>query len=101
MGNLDRNGYGLSILQDDESMCYICGNRSGKLDRHEVYGASNRKKSKALGLWVVLCHEPCHRLAHGDRYYMDLLHQRGQIAAMETYRWTKDDFRKEIGRNYL
>lgn len=101
MGNLDRNGYGLSLLQDDESRCYLCGNRAGKLDRHEIYGASNRKKSKELGFWVTLCHEPCHRLAHGDRAVMDLLHFRGQIAAMNTYGWSKEDFRNVIGRNYL
>lgn len=102
MGNLDRNGYGLSILQDDESRCYLCGNRAGKLDRHEIYGASNRKKSKELGFWVMLCHYPCHMtLAHGDRDTMDMLHRRGQIAAMNTYNLTTDEFINLIGRNYL
>ena len=97
----DRNGYNPSILQDDQSRCYICGNRPEQLVRHEVFGASNRSKSKAWGLWVAICPEPCHRLAHGDRYYMTMLHKRGQMAAMATYRWTREDFINEIGRNYL
>ena len=102
MGNLDRNGYGVSIMQDDLSRCYLCGRSTGKLDRHEVYGASNRKKSKELGLWVMLCHHPCHmQMAHGNKHMMDMLHWRGQIAAMNTYGWSIEEFRYVIGRNYL
>ena len=98
----DHNGYNASILQDDTNCCYLCGRRSGKLDRHEIYGASNRKKSKALGLWVVLCHRPCHlELAHGDRDTMDLLHRRGQIAAMNHYMLDRKEFINLIGRSYI
>ena len=49
MSGLDRNGYAPSILQDDLSVCFRCGRSCEKLDRHEVYGAANRQKSKALG----------------------------------------------------
>lgn len=98
----DSNGYSKSIMQDDLSRCYLCGGSSVKLDRHEVFGASNRKKSKELGLWVLLCHRPCHlSFAHGNRETMDSLHRRGQIAAMNTYGWNIDKFRSVIGRNYL
>lgn len=97
-----RNGYNPSIVQADIEHCFLCGNSSGKLDRHEVWGGSNRQKSKALGLWVVLCHEPCHlSLAHGDRKTMDYLHQTGQRAAMEKLGLSTEEFIKLIGRNYL
>ena len=75
---LDRNGYAPSILQrgrrgicggeDAPGHCYCCGRREGRgflerLERHEPWGAANRQKSKALGLWVTLCRE-CHEETH-------------------------------------
>lgn len=91
-----------SILQDDTSRCYLCGREGGKLDRHEPLQGRNRQKSKQLGLWVALCHRPCHlEIAHGDPEVMLMLKQRAQIAAQTTYQWTKEDFIREIGRNYL
>ena len=54
---LDRNGYAPSILQQGER-CHMCGGHHiyDGLDRHEVFGGAYRKKSKELGLWVLLCH---------------------------------------------
>lgn len=97
-----RNGYSPSIVQADTERCFLCGNSNGKLDRHEIFGASNRQKSKRLGLWVVLCHEPCHlSLAHGYNSTMIALKQAGQTAAMQTYGWSTEEFIRQIGRNYL
>lgn len=97
----DRNGYSLSIMQDDTTRCYLCGNRAGKLDRHEPCQGRNRRISKAYGMWVALCHRPCHlEIAHGDKAVADMLKQRAQIAAMNTYGWTKEEFIKRFGRNY-
>lgn len=100
MGNLDRNGYAPSIMQTDQIRCFRCMTQTGKLDRHEVFGAANRQKSKRLGLWVVLCRS-CHSAAHDDRVVWTALKQGGQLAAMKTYHWSREDFIKEIGRNYL
>ena len=96
----DRNGYNPSILQEDTTRCFICGRSDDKLDRHEIYGASNRSRSKRLGLWVVLCRNH-HADAHGNKAVMIALKQAGQIAAKHAYGWTNDEFRKKIGRNYL
>lgn len=96
----DRNGYNESIMQTDHTRCFRCGATTGKLDRHEIYGASNRQKSKRLGLWVTLCRD-CHNDAHGYNSVMIALKQAGQVAAMQTYGWTTEEFIKEIGRNYL
>jgi hypothetical protein len=54
---LDRNGYAPSILQTEER-CFLCGRTDRKLDRHEPFGGPYRAKSKADGLWVLLCHYP-------------------------------------------
>ena len=98
----DKNGYAPSIMQTDLHKCFRCGRTTGKLDRHEIYGNANRQKSKRLGLWVILCHQDCHLDGvHAQRKIAEALKQAGQVAAMKTYGWTKEDFIREIGRNYL
>ncbi len=98
--DLDRNGYAESII-GEQDRCYLCGRRNGKLDRHEVFNASNRDKSKNLGLWVLLCSE-CHdRLHHRDAEVAWKLKQDMQLKAMEYYNWDIKDFRKEIGKSYI
>lgn len=98
----DKNGYAPSIMQTDLHKCFRCGRTTGKLDRHEIYGNANRQRSKRLGLWVVLCHQECHLDGvHAQRKIAEALKQAGQVAAMKTYGWTKEDFIREIGRNYL
>lgn len=102
MTGLDRNGYAPSILQDDLTECYRCGHSHEKLDRHEIYGAANRKKSKALGLWVMLCHDSCHlNGVHKDASENRRLKQKAQRIAMKHYGWTTEDFIREIGKNYI
>lgn len=99
---LDRNGYGKSIMQHDLTYCYKCGRRDQKLDRHEVFGASERAKSKAMGLWVVLCHDSCHlNGVHTDAVYREKLRAKAQAAAMREYGWSTERFIKEFGRNYI
>lgn len=101
---LDRNGYAPSIMQEDTSYCYACGKRAGKLDRHEPFGGAYRDKSKALGLWIRLCNQPCHEGstgAHGDASVNAEYRRAAQRAAMETYGWTVDDFIQQFGKNYL
>ena len=97
---LDRNGYAPSIVQDIEG-CYYCTTRCGKLDRHEIYHGAYRKKSKALGLWVLLCHD-CHMTLHHKDAALDaLLKRQGQRVAMRHYGWSEDEFRARFGKNYI
>lgn len=101
MAAISRSEYIPSILQADEC-CYICGRRDRKLDRHEVFGGAYRQKSKGYGLWVLLCHEDCHLGGvhkNPDKYRW--LKRKAQTAAMVTYGWSIDDFRREFGKNYL
>ena len=101
---LDRNGYSPSLMQDDPSCCYACGQRAGKLDRHELFGGPYRSKSKALGLWISLCHQPCHQGrtgAHGDASVNAAYRKAAQKAAMDAFGWSEADFIREFGKNYL
>ena len=102
---LDRNGYAPSIIQTQMDWCWQCGRRLPEcLERHEVFGAANRAKSKRLGLWVHLCNE-CHRTGkkavHSSCESALVLRQAAQKAAMEEYGWSMEDFIREIGKNYL
>ena len=101
---LDQNGYAPSIMQEDTSFCYCCGRRDLKLDRHEPFGGAYRDKSKALGLWIVLCHDDCHEGrngAHGDPTVNAEYRREAQRMAMETYGWSTADFIREFGKNQL
>lgn len=94
--------YNPSIMQGDLSRCYLCGRSDQKLDRHEVFGASRRDKSKRLGLWVMLCHDRCHlNGVHAHKDIREPLQAKGQRAAMEAYGWTDEDFFNEFHKMYL
>ena len=100
--NLDRNGYAPSIVQDDLTSCFRCGRTNTKLDRHEPFGGPLRKKSKNHGMWLMLCHEPCHlSIAHKDVSENRRLRKVCQRRAMTVYGWTTDDFIREFGKNEL
>lgn len=99
---LDRNGYAPSIIQEDTGRCYLCGARDQKLDRHEPFNGAMRSESKALGMWVTLCHERCHQgQAHKHFQVARQLKQEAQEAAMEEYGWTTEDFIRRFGKNWL
>lgn len=87
-------------MQDIE-VCYYCATQYGKLDRHEVFHGASRKKSKTLGLWVLLCHD-CHMTLHHKDAALDaLLKRQGQRVAMRHYGWSEDEFRARFGKNYI
>lgn len=101
---LDANGYAPSIMQEDMTRCYLCGRADRKLDRHEPFGGAFRDKSKKYGLWVLLCHEDCHEGrngAHGEPKVNEELKRDAQLWAMHEYKWSKGDFIREFGKNYL
>lgn len=100
---LDRNGYAPSILQDDLTNCFLCGRRDRKLDRHEVFFGSYRCRSKADGLWVMLCHEECHEGKNGAQYNREIRNELSafaQTTAMEVYGWDIDEWRKRYGKDW-
>ena len=97
---LDRNNYAPSVVSS-HLRCYICGRRTGKMDRHEVYHGPYREKSKMLGCWVWLCYE-CHDRLHHKGGGLDAeLKAAVQPIVMAYYEWTEDDFRARFGKSYL
>lgn len=84
--------------------CFFCG-RTGNLDRHHIFGGPFRKKSEKYGLTVDLCHDTCHifgpNSVHQNRETMLEIKRYGQRKAMQENGWSKEDFIREFGKNYL
>lgn len=102
---LDRAGYAPSIMQGERCVCASCGRSFGfgmdrKLDRHEPWGGTaNRAKSKALGMWVYLCHFGCHEgpgSVHGDAALARRFRKDAQRAAMLRYGWSREEFMQKV-----
>ena len=101
-----RNGYIDSIIVQEEHRCALCGANgySVKLDRHEPWGGANRQKSKALGLWVPLCHLGCHEgpgSVHADATLARMFRERAQRAAMDAYGWSVGEFIAVFGKSEI
>lgn len=100
---LDSNGYAPSILQWNTGVqCARCGLEDTHLARHEVIHGPYRKKSKQLGLWVTVC-PTCHSYIHDHPKEPEVLefYRQAQHQAMEKYGWSREDFIREFGKNYL
>lgn len=87
--------------------CFLCGRngRGDRLERHHIWGGARRKLSEKYGLTVWLCGERCHRTGaysvHQNGEIADYLHRYGQTKAMQEQGWSKEDFVKVFGKNYL
>lgn len=96
---MDRNGYNPSIIQRcDVSECFLCG-VPFPLQRHEIFGAANRGKSKQDGLWICVC-PICHAEIHSQpRKWMPLKAEAQAVWCLKNGK-TADEFRERYGRNY-
>lgn len=83
--------------------CFLC-HRHASLERHHIFGASNRKNSETYGLVVYLCHD-CHNEppngVHHNKQVMDILREYGQLKAMREQNWTQEDFMRVFHANYI
>ena len=92
---------------NEEHACWLCGKNGSTqpLDRHHIFGGANRKKSEKYGLTVDLCHNTCHLFgpdaAHNNADTARELHEYGQKKAMDEQGWTREDFIREFGKNYI
>lgn len=72
--------------------------------RHEVFGGPNRRRSIKDGLVIFLTPE-MHNMSnagiHFNKQFMEYAHKIGQLAWMEYYHKTKEDFIKEYGKSYI
>ena len=103
MGGVVDVAKSILIAEATHKRCFLCGNYGG-LERHHVFGGSNRKLSEEYGLTVYLCHwchnEPPIGVHHNknNRLYLQRTVQR---QAMKHYGWTEDQFRAIFGKSYL
>ena len=83
-------------MQPVPDQCYICGQTSG-LQKHHVWGAANRGKSEADGLYVALC-MGCHAALHDRGICYRELRAEGQRKWMIYYSKRPEDFRQRYGK---
>ena len=74
--------------------CDYCNKYYKKLDPHEVYGGSNRKRSIKNKFVALLC-----RNCHDDKKVLKELKKKYQKEYEKNH--TRDEFIKLIGKNYL
>lgn len=83
--------------------CYLCGSTNW-LERHHVFGASNRDNSEKYGLVADLCHfchnEPPNGIHHNRANELRLKRIFEQ-KFLDDYNATIKDFIAIFGRNYL
>ena len=84
--------------------CWLCG-KVGAVERHHIFGGSNRDKSERDGLVVLLCGATCHRngprAAHQCAETALEIKKYGERKWMYEHEASTDDFRREYGKNYL
>lgn len=89
--------------RDRKDRCFLCG-YNATIEKHHIFGGSNRKKSEKYGLTVHLCHwchnEPPNGVHHNKERRL-LLQQTAQMQWQETFGKTEADFIQEFGRSYL
>lgn len=88
---LERNRF--SIYTDNFKKCYYCG-KTGKMDKHEVYGGANRIRSMQNGLVVPLC-----RACHSNEMILNKLKIKCQKIYEQEH--TREEFIQLIGKNYI
>ena len=97
-----------SILQEKDGRCFLCMLLDNNniywpdLERHHVFGGSNRTASEAEGLTVYLCprhHRTGPAGVHNSRK-TDLI-VKGYAEAAWEQNHTPEEFREKFGRNYL
>lgn len=75
-------------------ICEFCGKFSKRLDPHEVYGGSNRKRSIKYKFVKLLCRE-----CHSNENIINQLRIDTQKEYMKTH--TKEEFIELIGKSYI
>lgn len=77
-----------------EGICEFCGKYSKRLDPHEIFGGSNRKRSIEHKFVKLLC-----RKCHNDEDIIKQLRIDAQKEYMKTH--TEEEFIKLIGKSYI
>ena len=91
-----------SIIQSKKE-CYISGTVRDLHKHHIFYGRGKRGLSEQYGLWVYLTANLHTGSAgvHFNKNFDTSLKQHAQRKAMKHYGWSREEFIKIFGRNYL
>lgn len=87
----------------EDKRCYFCHNTQNLHRHHIFFGFANRKISEKYDLTVWLCcyhHNLGLKCVHNNRE-MDLILKQQAQKYFEEHIGTREQFIKEIGRNYL
>ena len=90
-----------SVFTDDLDHCMFTG--SSMVERHHIFGASNRKRSEKYGFIAPLRPDLHPNGASAGKQAKEVdtyLKQMAQRYYEEHY-GTRDDFRREFGKSYL
>lgn len=72
--------------------------------KHHVFGGANKKLSEKDGLFIYLIPE-MHNMSnagiHFNKEFMDYAHKVGELAWMQHYNKTIEDFISRYGKNFL
>lgn len=82
--------------------CALC-RRYTALERHHVFPGPYRKKADKYGAVIYICRD-CHTGKNGIQYnrrIADHVKAVFQRRIMRQHNWTKQDFIREFGRNYI
>ena len=77
-----------------EGICEVCGKYSKRLDPHEVYGGSNRKRSIKSKFVKLICPK-----CHSNEAIIKQLRIDTQKEYMKTH--TEEEFINLIGKSYI
>lgn len=92
-----------SIMQAKKE-CYVTGS-TVQLHMHHIFMGKNRALSEKYGLKVWLRYDwhngSNYGVHNGNTVLDEKLKKAAQEKAMEVYGWTKEDFIRIFGRNYL
>lgn len=77
-----------------EGICEVCGNYSKRLDPHEIYGGSNRRRSIKNKFVKLICPK-----CHSNEAIINQLRIDTQKEYMKTH--TEEEFMKLIGKSYI
>ena len=90
-----------SVFTDDMDHCIFTG--SAPVERHHIFGASNRKHSERFGFVVPLRPDlhPNGVFAGKDAKKIDLKLKQMAQEYYESHYGTREEFREIFGKNYL
>lgn len=90
-----------SVFTDDMDHCFFTG--AAPVERHHIYGGSNRKKSEKYKFVVPLRPDlhPNGVFAGPDAKEIDTKLKTMAQEYYEEHYGTRDDFRREFGKSYL